>query len=169
MDVKIALIVAQSQNRVIGRDGDMPWHLTEDLKFFKRTTMGKPIVMGRKTFASIGKPLPGRANIVITRDPDFKFEGVVIARSLEEGISMGRDAAKESGVEEVMVIGGGEIYRGAMAQADRVYLTQVHAEVSGETFFPEIDPSQWREAERSEVQVDQASGLEFTWMTWDRK
>jgi dihydrofolate reductase len=169
MDVKIALIVAQSQNRVIGRDGDMPWHLTEDLKFFKRTTMGKPIVMGRKTFASIGKPLPGRVNIVITRDPDFKFEGVLIARSLEEGISMGRDAAKENGVEEVMVIGGGEIYRGAMAQADRVYLTQVHAEVSGETFFPEIDPSQWREAERSEVQVDQASGLEFTWMTWDRK
>jgi dihydrofolate reductase len=143
--MKLSLIVAVSRNGVIGLDNQLPWHLPEDLKYFKSVTMGKPIVMGRKTYDSIGRPLPGRTNIVITRDPSWHADGVVVAQSLEYALDMGRKASAEAGVEEVMVIGGEQIYRMTLPAADRLYLTQVDADVEGDAFFPEIDAAQWHQ------------------------
>ena len=169
MVIRVALIVAQSDNRVIGRAGDLPWHLSEDLKFFKRTSMGKPIIMGRKTFASIGKPLPGRVNIVITRDKGFDAEGMVVTASIEEALEAGMDAARDSDTDEIMVIGGGEIYRAALPLADRIYLTEVHGTIDGDTLFPTLEKEVWQEVERSEVQVDEKTGAKFSWVVLDRK
>jgi dihydrofolate reductase len=141
--MKLSLIVAVSRNGVIGLDNQLPWHLPEDLKYFKSVTMGKPIVMGRKTYDSIGRPLPGRTNIVITRDPSWHADGVMVAQSLESALDMGSKASAEAGVEEVMVIGGEQIYRMTLPAADRLYLTQVDADVEGDAFFPELDTAQW--------------------------
>jgi dihydrofolate reductase len=168
MDAKVALIVAQSDNRVIGQGGDLPWHLPEDLKFFKRTTLGKPIIMGRKTFQSIGKPLPERINIVVTRDRSFQAEGVVVVPSVEEALNVGTDLAHIGDTDEVMVIGGGEIYQATLPLADRIYLTQVHIEIEGDVFFPELDAEVWEEVERSEVQSDTKTGFTYSWLTLER-
>lgn len=135
----LSLIVAMSSNRIIGINNSLPWHLPNDLKYFKQATMGKPIVMGRKTFESIGKPLPGRRNIVITRDVDYQAEGVDVVRSLEEAISLGEDICLVNGQEEVMVIGGAQIYQLALEKADRLYVTHVDAHVEGDAYFPEVD------------------------------
>ncbi len=134
---------------MIGRGGVMPWHIPSDLKTFRRLTMGKPVIMGRKTFQSIGKPLPGRDNIVVTRDPSFSPGGVLVARSLDEAIAKARSLASERGGTEIMVIGGGEIYAQALPLADRVYLTRVHAHPEGDATFPPLPPSEWQ-LERSE-------------------
>ncbi|MCC8061718.1 MAG: dihydrofolate reductase [Rikenellaceae bacterium] len=137
----LSIIVAVAENGVIGCAGRMPWHISEDLRRFKRITTGHPVVMGRKTFESLGcKPLPGRANIVVSRNPGFEVpEGVELVPSLEEVIRRFGDAA-----EEVFVIGGGEIYRQAMPMADKLYLTRILAEPEGDTYFPEIKPGEWR-------------------------
>jgi len=129
--MKISLIVAVSRNGVIGRDNQLPWHLPEDLKYFKSVTMGKPILMGRKTYDSIGRPLPGRTNIVITRDPDWRADGVEVAGSLQGAMTLAEQACASAGAEEIMVIGGEQIYRMTLPVADRLYLTQVDAEVEG--------------------------------------
>ncbi|MBB3169994.1 type 3 dihydrofolate reductase [Simiduia aestuariiviva] len=142
---EIALIVAKAENDTIGRDNQLPWHLPDDLAYFKRVTMGKPIIMGRKTFESIGRPLPGRPNIVITRQPDWLAEGVTVCNSVEQAIALGCNMAEQAGVDEAMVIGGSEIYRQALPLASRLYLTQVHAEVPGDAHFPAIEPSQWQQ------------------------
>ncbi len=142
---EIALIVAKAENDTIGRDNQLPWHLPDDLAYFKRVTMGKPIIMGRKTFESIGRPLPGRPNIVITRQPGWLAEGVTVCNSVEQAIALGRHMAEQAGVDEAMVIGGSEIYRQALPLASRLYLTQVHAEVPGDAHFPAIEPSQWQQ------------------------
>lgn len=140
----VAMIVAAAENGVIGRDGGMPWHLSSDLKRFRQITMGKPVLMGRRTFQSIGRPLDGRVNVVITSDPDFAPEGVTVARSLEAALAAGVAAAETSGAAEVMVIGGGALYRALIDHADRLYVTHVAAAPDGDTTFPEIDPAVWR-------------------------
>ncbi len=143
--MKLSLIVAMSRNGVIGIDNQLPWHLPEDLKYFKSVTMGKPIIMGRKTYDSIGRPLPGRTNIVITRDPSWQAEGVSVAQTLEAALSLGQVACNAAGADEIMVIGGEQIYRMTLPAADRLYLTQVDAEVEGDAFFPDIDLDQWQQ------------------------
>ncbi len=146
----LSLIVAMARNRVIGRDNTLPWHLPEDLKYFKAVTMGKPILMGRKTFESIGRPLPGRLNIVITRNANWQHPGVSVAASLDEALELAGHDPAASGVGEVMVIGGEQIYRAAIEQADRLYITQVDAEVVGDAFFPEYDEAIWHETARQQ-------------------
>ncbi|MCS5593628.1 MAG: dihydrofolate reductase [Porticoccaceae bacterium] len=153
--MKLSLIVAMSRNGVIGLDDRLPWHLSEDLKYFKSVTMGKPIIMGRKTFDSIGRPLPGRCNIVITRNPNWIEPGVKIAQTIDQAMLLGRQACEESGGEEVMVIGGEQIYRITLAVADRIYLTEVDADIKGDAFFPEFDRSTW-----SQVKVKHPEGTD---------
>lgn len=143
--MKLCLIVAVSRNGVIGLNNQLPWHLPEDLKYFKSVTMGKPIVMGRKTYDSIGRPLPGRTNIVITRDASWSAPGVEVAQTLETALELGATACDAAGAEEIMVIGGEQIYRMTLDAADRLYLTQVDADVEGDAFFPEIDPKIWNQ------------------------
>lgn len=140
-EISTVIVVAVSENGVIGRNGDMPWKLSTDLKRFKALTLGKPVVMGRKTFQSIGRPLPGRPNIVVTRDAGFAADGVSSAVSLEDGIEKAKVLAGELGVSEICLIGGGEIYRQALAFADILHVTHVEAEIDGDTFFPAIDPA----------------------------
>ena len=139
---RVTLIAALGRNRVIGRDGDLPWHLPEDLKRFKATTLGHPLVMGRRTFDSIGRPLPGRRSIVITRNPDWRHPGVESAHSLAEALALAGPA------DEVYVIGGGTIYAEAMPFAHRLLLTEVDDEPEGDTWFPPWSPSEWRETSR---------------------
>lgn len=146
--VSVAMIAAVSRNGVIGVDNQLPWYLPEDLKFFKRMTQGKPLVMGRRTFASIGRALPGRLNIVITRDDGFEAEGVRVCHDLDEALALADHQAIIDGVEEVMVMGGGEVYAQAMPRASRLYLTEVDVEVVGDARFPPIDRSCWHEAQR---------------------
>lgn len=144
----VAMIAAMDRNRAIGVNNRMPWHIPEDLGFFKRMTMGKPVVMGRKTFQSIGRPLPGRLNIVVTRDPDFRYDGIRICHDMVTALTLASQQAVNDGVEEVMVIGGAEIYAQALTYANRLYLTELRAEVEGDAHFPEIDPSEWMEVRR---------------------
>ena len=146
--MKVALVVAMARNGVIGRDNQLPWHLPEDLKYFKSVTMGKPIVMGRKTCDSIGRPLPGRTNIVITRSTEWQCEGVEVAHSLEQALELAARVAECDGVDELIVMGGGEIYRQSLPRADRLYITEVDAEVEGDARFPELIESQWSECKR---------------------
>ena len=136
--MKISLVWAMAQNRVIGRNNSLPWYLPEDLKYFKRITLGKPVIMGRKTYESIGKPLPGRTNIVVSRNADFSAEGVKTVTSLDEAKQLCESIAEIDGINEAMVIGGAEIYALALPMADRLYLTEVHAEVEGDTTFPTL-------------------------------
>lgn len=142
----LAIYVAIAENGVIGRDNGLPWKLSTDLKRFKATTMGKPIIMGRKTWQSIGRPLPGRLNIVITRDPDFRADGAEVVRSLDEAMKFAtaRGSRCMAGADEACVIGGGEIYRQALPRADRLYVTHVLADFDGDTVFPAIDPEVWK-------------------------
>jgi dihydrofolate reductase len=135
---RIILIAAMARNRAIGRDGEMPWHLPRELKHFKETTMGKPIVMGRRTWESIGRPLPGRQNIVVTRNTSFRADGCEAAASLAAAVDLARG-------EEVMIIGGGELYRDALAHADRMILTVVDCEPEADTWFPRWREGEWRE------------------------
>ena len=148
----VAFVVALSDNGVIGKNGDLPWHIPEDLKHFKAVTMGKPIIMGRKTYLSIGKPLPGRTNIVLTRQEDFKADGVQVVHSFDDALS----AARAENPEEIMVIGGAQVYEEALSRADRLYLTYVHKEVEGDTYFPSFNEDEWQERERRESYSEKA-------------
>ncbi|MBL4780720.1 MAG: dihydrofolate reductase [Porticoccaceae bacterium] len=142
---RISLIVAVADNCVIGSNNQLPWRISADLKYFKRVTLGKPIIMGRLTYESIGKPLPGRRNIVMTRDSTWRAEGVTRAGDLNEALTIAGKIADDADLDEVMVIGGATIYREALPRADRLYLTRVHTRVEGDAFFPELDLSEWRE------------------------
>ncbi len=153
-DISIALIAAVSENGVIGVNGDMPWRLSEDLKWFKKNTLGKPIIMGRKTFQSIGKPLPGRSNIVITRDDSFAHEDVLVVRSISEALEVGKRIAVSDGSSEICIIGGGEIYAQTLPLASRLYLTRVMATLEGDVFFPEIDSRNWNISRHGVVMLD---------------
>lgn len=145
---RIALVVAVAENGVIGKDGELPWRIPSDLKFFRQVTMGKPVVMGRKTFDSIGKPLDGRDNIVITRNEGFRAQGVIVACSVDEALGIAREKALASGAEEISVIGGAEIFAAVLSVADRIYLTEVHAEPDGDVLFPDLEEGAWREVSR---------------------
>ena len=168
--MRLAMIAAQSQNRVIGNNNKLPWYLPEDLKYFKRVTLGKPIIMGRKTFESIGRPLPGRTNIVITRNPDWTHDGagVRVVHSLQQAIELAESLALVNGFEESLVIGGAEIYALALPQADRLYLTQVHAEVQGDAHFPPLDPSQWQEMAREDFSAIEPNPYDYSFIVLDR-
>ena len=145
--MKLSLIVALAENHVIGRDNKLPWYLPNDLKYFKQVTLGKPVIMGRKTYESIGKPLPGRTNIIITRQSDYQPPGandsVKVVASLEAARELADSICLIDGQQEAMIIGGAEIYTLALALVDRMYLTEVHAEVEGDAYFPEFDRSRW--------------------------
>ncbi|KAA0012622.1 dihydrofolate reductase [Billgrantia pellis] len=146
--VPVAMIAAVARNGVIGVDNKLPWHLPEDLKFFKRMTQAKPLVMGRKTFASIGRPLPGRLNIVVTRDTGFRHEGVRVCHDLESALFLADQQATIDAAEEIMVMGGGQIYAQTLPHASRIYLTEVDVEVEGDARFPELDEREWEEVQR---------------------
>jgi dihydrofolate reductase len=142
--MRLALIVAASEDGVIGKDGRLPWRISEDMRWFKDKTLGKPCIMGRKTWESFPKrPLPGRPNIVITRDRNFAAEGATVVHSFDEAIAAAERL--KGSAEEIMVLGGAEIYAMALPRAHRIYLTRVHANVEGDTHLPELDPGQWRE------------------------
>ena len=146
--MQFSLIVAMANNRVIGCNNTLPWCLPEELRYFKSVTMGKPVVMGRKTFDSIGKPLPGRLNIVVTRNASWSFSGIEVASSLDQAKAI--VLLMDESTPEVMVIGGSEIYGAAINQADRLYITRVQASFEGDTFFPVFDEEVWREVSRQE-------------------
>jgi dihydrofolate reductase len=162
------LMVAMARNRVIGRNNKLPWYLPEDLKYFKRTTLGKPMVMGRKTFESVGRPLPGRANLVVTRNTAWQHPGVRVFHDLASAYRGAEAQAEIDGVDEVMVIGGGEIFTEALPGADRLYLTQVHAEVAGDAYFPEIDWDQWREISREDFTASDNNPYDYSFVRYDR-
>jgi dihydrofolate reductase len=149
--MKTALIAAVARNGVIGADGKLPWRQSEDLKRFKAITWGKPIVMGRRTFESVGRPLPGRANIVVTRDRRLALEGAIVAASPEEGIALAGRIAERGGISEICVIGGAEIFRQTLGGALRIYLTRVDAASSGAARFPELAPEEWRKTAAGSV------------------
>ena len=160
--MKLSIIVAMDQKGVIGFKNALPWHLSSDLQNFKSVTIGKPIVMGRKTWESIGRPLPGRDNIIITRNPDYSADGCVVCHSLEEALQ------PYSASPEVVIIGGHDIFRSALDMADRLYLTEVHADVLGDTWFPVFDRSEWKASERQEFAADEKNDFPFSFTLLER-
>ena len=160
--MKLALICAMSENRVIGRDNDLPWHLSEDLKYFKRTTMGSCIIMGRNTWQSIGRALPGRTSIVITSNGLFQAEGAEVVGSLEHAIDRAKTISLNNGAKAAFIIGGAVLYQAALSFADTIHLTRVHAEVEGDTFLHELDESNWIEISRVEYQRDESNGFYYS-------
>lgn len=161
---EVTLIAAVADNGVIGAEGGMPWHLPADLARFKRLTLAKPVLMGRLTFESIGKPLPGRLNLVLTRDPAWRAEGVMRVGSLEEALRVASDME----AKELMVVGGADVYRQALPRAKRIYLTRVRAEPWGDTLFPELDPDEWQETAREEQLADERHAWDLTFVTLER-
>lgn len=166
--VRIALVAAVARNGVIGRDGEMPWRLSTDLKRFKRLTMGGPVVMGRKTFEAIGKPLPGRINIVVTRSTGFAADGVTVAPDLDSALRYAANEAAGHGLPEAFVIGGGEIYAAAIGRADRLYITHVEASPEGDVHFPPIDPTVWREVVSERIAAGAGDSEATTFTVYDR-
>lgn len=167
--MRISLIAAVAQNRIIGRDGGLPWHLPGDLKHFKTLTFGKPVVMGRKTFQSIGRPLPGRPNVVVSRGGMFRPEGVALCATLDDALDDAERMAYEIGADEIMVIGGERIYRDTLSVADRIYLTEVLCEPDGNAFFPEIDMARWVETVREDGQQSEGDDHDYNFVILDKK
>lgn len=160
--MSLSIVVAAAQNNVIGKGNELPWRLPDDLKRFKALTLGKPILMGRKTFESIGRPLPGRTNIVISTQPGLRIDGCIVAGSLDAAIM----AAQPS--PQIMIIGGAEIFRQALPRTDTVHLTRVHASVPGDVFFPELAPQQWREIDIEHHEVDDRHAYAFSYIKLER-
>ena len=160
--MKISVIAAMSENRVIGRDGSLPWHLPTDLARFKATTTGHTVIMGRKTFESVGQPLPNRRMIVITRNNDYQCAGVFIAHSLDEALD---HAARE---DEIFILGGEAVYRIALPRADRLYLTIIHATIEGDTYFPTLDFDDWKLVEDERYEVDDRHAYAFSFRRYER-
>ncbi|WMT85804.1 dihydrofolate reductase [Pelagibacterium sp. 26DY04] len=167
--VRIAMIAAVGRNGAIGSDGKLPWRLPSDFAYYKRTTMGKPLIVGRKTFESIGKPLPGRSNIIVTRQKDYAPEGAEVFADLDAAIARGQEIAERDGVDEVFINGGAQIYRAAMDRADRLYITHVDAEPEGDTFFPEIDPTVWEGRDVPEVVPGEKDSAKFVARIYERR
>ena len=161
--MKRSLIVARARNGVIGHTNGLPWRLPADIAFFKKTTLGHPIIMGRRTYESIGKPLPGRLNIVVTRSPGFAAPGCVVVDSLAAAYRAAGD------VPEVMIIGGGQIYEAALPDADRIYLTEVEAEIAGDTVFPPLDPNAWDVTELGRQDIDERHAHAMRFVRLDRR
>jgi dihydrofolate reductase len=166
--MRVALIWAMARNGVIGRDNKLPWYLPEDLKYFKRVTTGKPVIMGRKTYDSIGRPLPNRTNIVITRDPGLTLPGVKVVTSLEDALELARAESVISDVDEVIVMGGAEIYAQALPHADRLYVTLVHAKVDGDAVFPPIDLGNYQELAREDFSAEGPNPYDYSFVVYER-
>jgi len=151
--MRLSLIVAMAENRIIGRDGELPWRIPGDMKHFKQTTMGKPVVMGRKTWESLARPLPGRANVIVTRDLAYGVEGAYVAHDIDAALALaaGLTAGLAAGGGEVMVIGGADIYAQTLDRADRIYLTEVNLRAEGDAVFPELDEAEWTETSRDDI------------------
>ncbi len=161
--MRVSAVVAASENGVIGREGGLPWHVSSDLKLFKEITLGKPVIMGRRTWESLPrKPLPGRRNIVITRQADFVAEGAELVHSVDEALAVC------AGEADVSIIGGGQVYAEAMSRTDRIYLTRIHLEVDGDTFLPELKASEWHEVERRRFARGERDDAAFTLIVMDR-
>lgn len=160
----VSAIVATAKNGVIGHNNEIPWYLPADLAYFKRTTINHPVIMGRNTFHSIGRPLPKRTNIVITRDPFFSADGILVAHDIEEALSL----AEQTGAEETFIIGGGQIYSKSMEYWDKIYLTEVEMTVDGDTFFPEINPEEWREISREPHTPDEKNEHPYAFVVLER-
>lgn len=165
---RLVMVVAVAENGVIGRQGTLPWRLSSDLKLFRRLTLGKPLIMGRKTFASIGKPLDGRDNIVVTRNAAFDVPGVDVAGGIETALRLARERAGERGADEIAVIGGAQIYQAVLPLTDRIYLTRVHASPEGDTFFPDVAAEDWREVGRERFAAGPKDDCDFTLVTLER-
>lgn len=162
----ISLVVAASENNVIGRNNQLLWHLPKDMKFFKNVTWAMPVVMGRKTFESMGsKPLTGRKNILITRKTGWKAEGVSVVNSVDDAIAL----AGDGNYKEIFIIGGGEIYKNCFQKADKVYMTRVHAELEGDTFFPMIEKNDWKLVNNTDNPADEKHAYPFSFQLWERK
>ena len=158
----VSLIVAMDENRVIGHEGRLPWHLPADMKYFKTVTMGKPLIMGRNTYGSIGKPLPGRTNIVITKDANYQAPGCLVVHSVEEALTRVIDHP------EVMVMGGAALYEQLLPRASRIYVTEVHAQLAGDTYFPTFDLDEWREVSRSDHVADDNNPYAYSFVVLER-
>jgi dihydrofolate reductase len=165
----LVLVVAVAENGVIGRKGELPWRIPGDLKHFKSVTMGKPIVMGRKTFESIGKPLPGRANIVLTRDKNWHAEGVLAGHSLEGVLRLANDAGRKSGAAEIAIIGGSALFEETLPLAAKIELTEVHASPEGDVYFPKVDRSAFRETRREGPLQGEKDEHAYSVVTLERK
>ncbi|HKW77552.1 MAG TPA: dihydrofolate reductase [Candidatus Limnocylindria bacterium] len=159
---RIAFVVARDRRGVIGKGGALPWRLPDDMKHVRALTVGKPLIMGRRTYESIGRPLPDRLNIVLTRDAAFRADGVSVARSIEEALVFAGDAP------EVIVFGGAEVFRRFLPMTDRIYLTEVDADVGGDTYFPALDPKEWRELEYEDHAADERHPYAFRYVTLER-
>jgi dihydrofolate reductase len=168
MPVKVSLIAAVAENGVIGRNNQLPWRLPEDLRYFKRVTMGKPVMMGRKTYDSIGKPLPGRSNIVVSRQPGLALEGVSVVPDVNSGIEVAAAFCRVDDGEELMVIGGSEIYALCLPLAQCLYLTEVHAAIEGDARFPDWDRSEWRECFRERHDAGGANPYDYSFVVYER-
>lgn len=170
--MRLSLIVAMAKNRTIGLDGAMPWHIPEDLKFFKRVTMGHPVIMGRKTYQSIGAALPGRTNIVVTRNKDFEAADADVVHDLSEALTKAKATEElwrpDGGREEIFVIGGADIYGQALPEAQRIYMTEVHQELLGDVFFPELAEGEWKETDRQDRDPETPGGPAYSLVILDR-
>lgn len=161
--MKLSLIVAMATNRTIGINNQMPWHLSADLKKFKKITMGQPIIMGRKTFESIGRPLPGRQNIIISRDLQYQQQGCLVFNDLDSALQ------SCTGSDEVFVIGGATLYAATLARAERLYITEIQQAFDGDTWFPEIKQEQWREVAREDINDDNSVDFNYSFIIYERK
>lgn len=166
--MRLSIIVAVATNGVIGRDNDLPWRLSGDLRRFKEVTIGKPIVMGRKTFESIGRPLPGRTNIVMTRDSEYPAHGITLVSDFTNAVAAGKIAAAKAAADEIMVIGGASIYTEALLFADRLYITEVHCEIDGDVTFPNIDSAEWIEITRIHCAAEANETCDYSFVVYDR-
>ena len=167
--MKIVLVAAIGENNVIGRDGQLPWRLKSDLQHFRKVTLNRPVVMGRKTYVSIGKPLKDRTNIVLTSDFGLVAPGTVLATSMDAALAYARDDAKKRGVDEIMIIGGSDVFATMMPRADRLEITHVHASPEGDAVFPPIDPDVWRDEGRTEYNRGPDDDADFTAVTYLRR
>jgi dihydrofolate reductase len=165
----VALVVAVGENGAIGKDGALPWRLHSDMRYFRKVTMGKPIVMGRRTFESLPRVLDGRLNIVLSRDTSFEARGAVVAHDLEEALTVARRETERSDAGEIMVIGGAEVFRAVFPQAGRIYLTEVEAAPEADTWFPDFDRSEWREVSREAHPAGPKDDCAFNFVVLDRK
>ena len=164
----IALVVARGQNGAIGLRGDLPWRISTDLRQFRRVTLGKPVIMGRRTFQSLKRPLDQRVNIVLSRDRSYRPEGAVVANNLQTGLDQARRAAEAAGVGEITVIGGDEVFREVMPLAGRIYLTEVHASPEADTWFSPFDPKEWREVSREDYPAGPRDEHAFSFVLLER-
>lgn len=164
----ISFILAMDNNRVIGKDNDLPWHIPADLQYFKRVTMGKPIIMGRKTYESIGRPLPGRENIVVTRDKSYEAPGCTVIHDIQDVVKLAMERSSNDNQDEMFVIGGAELFKLTFPYASRLYLTEIDHEFEGDTFFPPINESEWYIVSKEKGQKDDNNPYDYYFVVYER-